>query len=62
MENVNQIVVQLTEIACPIVRALAQYGTDIYQPQQVEIIYEQLTNEEKIIWEKFIHMIESKTV
>lgn len=60
MENLNQIVVQLTELTCPIVRALAQYGTDIYQPNQYEVIYEELSESEKIIWDNFIEMIKSK--
>jgi len=60
MENINQIVVQLTENVCPIVRALAQYGSDIYQPNQYEVIYSELTNDEKIIWDNFVEMITNK--
>jgi hypothetical protein len=60
MENINQIVIQLTEITCPIVRALAQYGSDIYQPQQYEVIYSELTDNEKIIWDNFMEMIKNK--
>ena len=60
MENLNQIVVQLTENVCPIVRALAQYGSDIYQPNQYEVIYSELTDDEKKIWDDFVNMIKTK--
>ena len=49
MENLQQIVVQLT--TAPFERALAQYGNTFMPDNQVEIIYSDLSVEEKLIWE-----------
>jgi hypothetical protein len=58
MENLQQIVVQLT--TAPFERALAQYGTGFMPENQVEIIYSELTIEEKIIFDNFVEMIKLK--
>ena len=58
MENLQQIVVQ--ETTAPYVRALAQYGTSFMPENQIEIIYSELSQEEKIIWDSFITMIKAK--
>jgi len=58
MENLQQIVVQIT--TAPIVRALAQYGTEFIPETQVEIEYNNLTSEEKVIWDSFVDMLKSK--
>jgi len=58
MENLQQIVVQVT--TAPFVRALAQYGTGFMPETQVEVIYSELTTEEKAIWDAFVEMIKSK--
>jgi hypothetical protein len=58
MENLQQIVVQ--ETTAPFVRALAQYGTGIIPENQVEIIYSDLSEEDKAIWDAFVTMIKSK--
>lgn len=58
MENLQQIVVQLT--TAPIVRALAQYGTDLMPLSQIEIIYSELSISEKEIFDAFIEMIKTK--
>lgn len=58
MENLQQIVVQ--ETTAPYVRALAQYGTSFMPENQIEIIYSELSEEEKIIWDSFITMIKAK--
>ena len=58
MENLQQIVLQ--ETTAPFVRALAQYGSGFIPENQVEIIYSELTDEEKIIWDNFVNMVKSK--
>jgi hypothetical protein len=58
MENLQQIVLQ--ETTAPFVRALAQYGTELMPESQVEIIYSELSEEEKAIWDAFVTMIKSK--
>lgn len=58
MENLQQIVLQ--ETTAPFVRALAQYGTSFIPETQIEIIYSELTDEEKAIWDAFVTMIKSK--
>jgi hypothetical protein len=58
MENLQQIVLQ--ETTAPFVRALAQYGTDLMPQSQVEVIYSELSDEEKAIWDAFVAMIKSK--
>jgi len=58
MENLQQIVLQ--ETTAPFVRALAQYGTDLMPQSQVEVIYSELSDEEKAIWDAFVTMIKSK--
>lgn len=59
MENLQQIVVQ--ETTAPFVRALAQYGYEDVLSEQKEIIYSELTKEEKIIWNEFVTMIKLKS-
>jgi len=58
MENLQQIVVQIT--SGPMVRALSQYGTESIPEVQVEIEYNNLTSEEKVIWDSFVNMIKNK--
>jgi hypothetical protein len=58
MENLQQIVVQLT--TAPFERALAQYGNTFIPDNQVEIIYSDLSAEEKVIWDNFVEMIKTK--
>lgn len=58
MENLQQIVIQ--ETTAPFVRALAQYGTGFIPETQVEIIYAELNDQDKIIWDNFVSMIKSK--
>lgn len=58
MENLQQIVVQ--ETTAPYVRALAQYGTEFMPESQVEIIYSDLSEADKTIWDAFVTMIKSK--
>ena len=58
MENLQQIVVQ--ETTAQYVRALAQYGTSFMPETQIEVIYSELTEEEKVIWNAFITMIKTK--
>ncbi len=58
MENLQQIVVQLT--TSPFERALAQYGTNFIPDTQIEIIYSELSDSEKQIWDAFITMIKTK--
>ena len=58
MENLQQIVLQ--ETTAPYVRALAQYGNDTVPESQTEVIYSELTTEEKAIWDAFVTMIKTK--
>lgn len=58
MENLQQIVLQ--ETTAPFVRALAQYGTSFLPETQVEVIYLELTDDEKAIWDAFVDMIKTK--
>jgi len=58
MENLQQIVIQ--ETTAPYVRALSQYGNDLIPENQIEIIYSELNEDEKLIWDNFILMIKSK--
>ena len=58
MENLQQIVVQLT--TSPFERALAQYGTSFMPESQTEIIYSELSEGDKVIWDAFIEMIKNK--
>lgn len=58
MDNLQQIVVQ--ETTAPYKRALAQYGTGFIPENQVEIIYDDLTTEEKTVYDAFIDMIKTK--
>ena len=58
MENLQQIVVQ--ETTAPYVRALAQYGTSFMPETQIEVIYSELSDEDKGIWNAFITMIKTK--
>ena len=58
METLQQIVLQ--ETTAPFVRALAQYGTSFMPETQIEIVYSELTTDEKAIWDAFVTMIKSK--
>jgi hypothetical protein len=58
MENLQQIVLQ--ETTAPFVRALAQYGNDFMPESQVEVIYSELSDDDKAIWDAFVTMIKSK--
>ena len=57
MKTLNQIVLQIT--TAPFERALAQYG-ETYTPTQIEIIYSELSDEEKLIWVSYVDMIKTK--
>ena len=58
METLQQIVLQ--ETTAPFVRALAQYGTTFMPETQIEIVYSELTDNEKEIWDAFVNMIKTK--
>lgn len=58
MDNLQQIVLQ--ETTAPFVRALAQYGTGFIPETQIEVIYDDLTQAEKKIWDAFVTMIKTK--
>ena len=58
MENLQQIVVQLT--TAPYERALTQYGNSFMPDNQIEIIYSDLSEEDKLTWDAFITMIKTK--
>jgi len=58
MENLQQIVLQVT--TAPYKRALAQYGTGFIPENQVEVKYDDLTVEEKTVWDAFVTLIQSK--
>jgi hypothetical protein len=58
MDNLQQIVLQ--ETTAPFVRALAQYGTGFIPETQVEVIYSELSDSDKAIWDAFVTMIKSK--
>jgi hypothetical protein len=58
MENLQQVVVQLT--TAPFERALAQYGNSFIPEEQIEIIYSELDKQDKAVWDAFIAMIKSK--
>lgn len=61
MEETNLIQIVVQETSAPFKRSLAQYGTDPYQPSdQKEIIYEDLSEAEKAIYDAFVDMIKSK--
>jgi hypothetical protein len=57
MENLQQIVVQIS--TAPIVRALAQFGENDILNNQKEIVYSDLSNEQKLIFDSFIEMIKT---
>lgn len=58
MNDLQQIVVQ--ETTAPYKRALAQYGTGMIPESQVEVVYDDLTAQEKAVYDAFIDMIKSK--
>jgi hypothetical protein len=58
MENLQQVVVQLT--TAPYERSLAQYGEELMPKTQTEIIYSELDEQDKAVWDAFIVMIKSK--
>ena len=58
MDNLQQIVVQ--ETTTEEKRALAQYGKGIMPDVQKEIIYSELNEQEKGVYDAFIEMIKSK--
>jgi hypothetical protein len=57
MENLQQIVLQIT--TAPMVRALAQYGTEQMPTEQKEIIYDDLSKEQKKVFDAFIEMVKT---
>jgi hypothetical protein len=57
MENLQQIVVQ--ETTAPFRRALAQYGSDFLPEEQIEITYDNLSQDQKKCYDDFIEMIKS---
>lgn len=57
MENLQQIVVQIT--TAPIVRALAQFGENDILNTQKEIVYSDLSKEQKLIFDSFVEMIKT---
>ncbi len=58
MENLQQIVLQIT--TSPYERSIAQYGNGQLPSSQKEIIYSELNDDEKQIWDKFVDLIKSK--
>ena len=58
MENLQQIVVQIT--TNHEVRSIAQYGIDFLPSSQVFIKYDELNENEKTIWDNFVNMIKDK--
>lgn len=58
MENLQQIIVQIE--TAPFVRSLAQYGSEIMPTEQKEIIYSELSDSEKDIFDSFVEMIKTK--
>ncbi len=58
MENLQQIVVQITTSEEK--RAIAQFGTGMIPEDQFFIKYDELTEEEKLVWDNFIEMIKNK--
>lgn len=58
MENLQQIVVQ--ETTAPYTRALAQYGESFIPEKQTEVIYSELDEQDKAVWDAFVAMIKSK--
>lgn len=58
MENLQQIVLQ--ETTAPFVRALAQYGNEFMPEVQKEIVYSELSVNDKAVWDAFVEMIKSK--
>lgn len=60
MSELKQIVLQ--ETTAPYVRALAQYGdANTFSPEsQIEIIYSELSQNEKLVWDAFVEMIKFK--
>jgi hypothetical protein len=58
MEPLQQIVIQINN--GPYERGLAQYGSGLIVSNQIEIVYSDLTPEEKITWDAFIDLIKTK--
>jgi hypothetical protein len=58
MKNLQQIVIQITN--SPEVRSILQYGDDFIPESQTLVKYDDLTREEKVVWDNFINMITSK--
>lgn len=58
MENLQQLVIQLT--TSPEVRVLLQFGTDFLPQSQTIINYEELSLDEKEIWDNFINMLKNR--
>ena len=54
----QQIVVQLTN--SPNVRAIVQYGDGFLPDSQSIINYDDLTDDQKVVWNEFINMITPK--
>lgn len=58
MDNLQQIVVQINNT--PDVRSILQYGTNFLPESQILIKYDELSEEEKKIWDNFINMLTNK--
>lgn len=58
MENLQQIVVQIT--TAENVRALVQYGQSLIPENQINVLYSELSPEDKQTWDAFVSMIQSK--
>jgi hypothetical protein len=58
MENLQQLVVQINNV--PEIRTIVQYGTDFLPNSQKIVKYEELTIEEKVIWDNFIDLMVNK--
>jgi hypothetical protein len=58
MENLQQIVVQITN--SPDVRAIVQYGEGFLPDSQILVNYEELTKEEQRVWSQFVTMLSEK--
>lgn len=59
MNDLQQVVVQ--ETTAPYKRALAQYGTGFVPESQIEIVYDDLSDTEKQVYDAFIEMIKTKS-
>lgn len=58
MDNLQQIVIQITN--SPDVRAILQYGDGFLPDSQTLTKYDDLTEDQKRIWDQFMTMITTK--